>query len=122
MPARRSSGRRVRVDLRSLRALAAGERHARAGHRHADRIRRAPPGLGKTHLLGAIASLAVSHTPTLAIRWTTGEAFTNEFVGALADGNIESFKARFRDIDMLLMDDVQFLERKTRTEEEFFHT
>ena len=82
----------------------------------------APPGLGKTHLLGAIASLAVSHTPTLAIRWTTGEAFTNEFVGALADGNIESFKARFRNVDMLLMDDVQFLERKTRTEEEFFHT
>src|SRR6266516_1880739 len=80
----------------------------------------APPGLGKTHLLGAIASLAVSHTPTLAIRSTTGEAFTNEFVGALADGNIESFKARFRNVDMLLMDDVQFLERKTRTEEEFF--
>ena len=81
-----------------------------------------PPGLGKTHLLGAIASLALAHSPSLAVRCTTGEAFTNEFLGALADGHTESFKARFRDIDMLLMDDVQFLERKTRTAEEFFHT
>jgi len=81
-----------------------------------------PPGLGKTHLLGSIASLALAHNPGLAVRWTTGEAFTNEFLGALADGHVESFKARFRDIDMLLLDDVQFLERKTMTEEEFFHT
>ena len=81
-----------------------------------------PPGLGKTHLLGSIASLGLAHNPGLAVRWTTGEAFTNEFLGALADGHVESFKARFRDIDMLLLDDVQFLERKTRTEEEFFHT
>src|SRR5438128_5942285 len=81
-----------------------------------------PPGLGKTHLLGSIASLALAHNPSLAVRWTTGEAFTNEFLGALAGGHTDSFKARFRDIDMLLMDDVQFLERKTRTEEEFFHT
>jgi chromosomal replication initiator protein len=81
-----------------------------------------PPGVGKTHLLGAIASLARSHSPGLTVRWTTGESFTNEFLGALADGHTESFKARFRDVDVLLLDDVQFLERKAKTEEEFFHT
>ena len=81
-----------------------------------------PPGVGKTHLLGAIATLVRSHNPGLMVRWTTGEAFTNEFLTALADGHTESFKARFRDVDVLLLDDVQFFERKTRTEEEFFHT
>jgi chromosomal replication initiator protein len=81
-----------------------------------------PPGVGKTHLLGAIASLVLTHSPGLTVRLSTGEAFTNEFLGALADGHTERFKARFRDVDVLLIDDVQFLERKTRTEEEFFHT
>jgi len=81
-----------------------------------------PPGVGKTHLLSSIASLLLSHNPGLTIRFTTGEAFTNAFLGALSNGNTEDFKARFRDIDVLLMDDVQFLERKTKTEEEFFHT
>jgi chromosomal replication initiator protein len=81
-----------------------------------------PPGVGKTHLLSAIASLVLSHSPGLTVRCTTGEAFTNEFLGALGGGQTEEFKARFRHIDVLLMDDVQFLERKTRTEEEFFHT
>jgi chromosomal replication initiator protein len=81
-----------------------------------------PPGVGKTHLLSAIANLLLCHNPDLSVRCTTGEAFTNEFLGALNDGHTERFKARFRDIDVLLMDDVQFLERKTKTEEEFFHT
>jgi chromosomal replication initiator protein len=81
-----------------------------------------PPGVGKTHLLSSIASLLLSHSPAAAVRCTTGEAFTNEFLGALGDGRTTAFKDRFRDIDVLLMDDVQFLERKTRTEEEFFHT
>jgi chromosomal replication initiator protein len=81
-----------------------------------------PPGVGKTHLLSSIANLVVSHNPDLTVRCSTGEAFTNEFVAALGDGRTEAFKARFRDIDVLLMDDVQFLERKTKTEEEFFHT
>jgi chromosomal replication initiator protein len=53
---------------------------------------------------------------------TTGEAFTNAFLGALHEGHTDDFKARFRDVDVLLVDDVQFLERKARTEEEFFHT
>jgi len=81
-----------------------------------------PPGVGKTHLLSSIASLVVSHSPGLTVRLTTGEAFTNAFLTALGDGRTELFKARFRHVDVLLVDDVQFLERKTRTEEEFFHT
>jgi chromosomal replication initiator protein len=81
-----------------------------------------PPGVGKTHLLSAIANLLLIHNPGLTVRATTGEAFTNEFLGALGSGNTEAFKARFRDVDVLLMDDVQFLERKAKTEEEFFHT
>ena len=81
-----------------------------------------PPGVGKTHLLSAIASLLLSHSPGLTVRCTTGEAFTNEFLGALGGGQTDCFKARFRHIDVLLLDDVQFLERKAKTEEEFFHT
>ena len=56
------------------------------------------------------------------MRCTTAEAFTNEFIGALHGGRIDAFKARYRDIDVLLVDDVQFLRRKAKTEEEFFHT
>src|SRR5262249_8932688 len=81
-----------------------------------------PPGVGKTHLLGSIAALLLSHSPGLSVRCTTGEAFTNEFLHALGAGGTEGFKIRFRDVDVLLLDDVQFLERKTKTEEEFFHT
>ncbi len=81
-----------------------------------------PPGVGKTHLLSSIARLLLTHTPGLTVRCTTGEAFTNEFLGALGGGRTDSFKARFRHVDILLLDDVQFLERKARTEEEFFHT
>jgi chromosomal replication initiator protein len=81
-----------------------------------------PPGVGKTHLLHSIAGLLLNHGSGLTVRSTTGEAFTNEFLAALGDKDLESFKARFRRVDVLLIDDVQFLERKTRTEEEFFHT
>ncbi len=81
-----------------------------------------PPGVGKTHLLRSIATLLASHSPEMILRVTTGEAFTNEFVSALGDGGLGSFKSRFRHVDVLMIDDVQFLERKTRTEEEFFHT
>jgi chromosomal replication initiator protein len=81
-----------------------------------------PPGVGKTHLLNSIAELLLTHNPSLTVRCTTGESFTNEFLGALSSGGIDTFKLRFRDIDVLLVDDVQFLERKTKTEEEFFHT
>jgi chromosomal replication initiator protein len=81
-----------------------------------------PPGVGKTHLLSSIANLVTQHDPSLRVRLTTGEAFTNAFVGAIAHGDTDVFKTRFRDIDVLLVDDVQFLQHKTRTEEEFFHT
>jgi chromosomal replication initiator protein len=81
-----------------------------------------PPGVGKTHLLSSIANLLLLHNPGLSVRCTTGEAFTNEFLGALSGGHTDTFKLRFRDVDVLLLDDVQFLERKTKTEEEFFHT
>ncbi len=81
-----------------------------------------PPGVGKTHLLGAIAALLGAHHPRLAARISTGEAFTNEFLGALASGRTDVFKARFRHVDVLLLDDIHFIERKAKTEEEFFHT
>ena len=81
-----------------------------------------PPGVGKTHLLSSIASLLLAHNPGLSVRATTGEAFTNEFLQALSGRRTDVFKTRHRHIDVLLVDDVQFLERKTRTEEEFFHT
>jgi chromosomal replication initiator protein len=80
------------------------------------------PGVGKTHLLSSIANLLLTHNPELTVRCTTGESFTNEFLAALTQGRTDAFKLRFRDVDVLLVDDVQFLERKARTEEEFFHT
>jgi len=81
-----------------------------------------PPGLGKTHLLAAIANYLQTNAPGLSVRYTTAESFTNEFVAALRSSGAEAFKARYRDIDVLLIDDVQFLEGKPATEEEFFHT
>jgi chromosomal replication initiator protein len=81
-----------------------------------------PPGLGKTHLLVAIANYLRTHAPELDVRYTTAESFTNEFVGALRASGVDEFKRRYRDIDVLLVDDVQFLEGKRQTEEEFFHT
>ncbi|HEV7616401.1 MAG TPA: chromosomal replication initiator protein DnaA [Solirubrobacterales bacterium] len=81
-----------------------------------------PPGLGKTHLLAAIANYLRANAPELSVRYTTAESFTNEFVGALKSAGAEAFKARYRDLDVLLIDDVQFLEGKPATEEEFFHT
>ncbi len=81
-----------------------------------------PPGLGKTHLLHAIGNYIQAHGGGLRVRSTTAERFTNEFVAALQARDIEEFKTRFRDTDVLLIDDVQFLQRKAKTEEEFFHT
>jgi chromosomal replication initiator protein len=81
-----------------------------------------PPGLGKTHLLHSIANYIREHGDGLSVRCATVEEFTNAFVGAVQKGNTEAFKRRFRDTDVLLIDDVQFLESKARTEEEFFHT
>ena len=81
-----------------------------------------PPGLGKTHLLTAIANYLRDSAPELNVRYSTAECFTNEFVAALHASGSEEFKRRYRDLDVLLIDDVQFLEGKRHTEEEFFHT
>jgi chromosomal replication initiator protein len=81
-----------------------------------------PPGVGKTHLLHAIGNYIRLYGAGLTVRYTTVEAFTNAFVWALQGGDIDRFKARFRRTDVLLIDDVQFLEAKVKTEEEFFHT
>jgi len=81
-----------------------------------------PPGLGKTHLLHSIANYVRDHGGGLSVLYTTTEAFTDQFVGALQSGAIEAFKSAYRNVDVLLVDDVQFLESKARTEQEFFHT
>jgi len=81
-----------------------------------------PPGVGKTHLLHAIGNYIRLYGAGLTVRYATIEAFTNAFVWALHGGDIERFKSRFRRTDVLLIDDIQFLESKVKTEEEFFHT
>jgi chromosomal replication initiator protein len=81
-----------------------------------------PPGLGKTHLLHSIANYVSAHGDGLTVLYTTAEAFTDQFVGALHTGALEAFKASYRGVDVLLVDDVQFLQSKARTEQEFFHT
>ena len=81
-----------------------------------------PPGLGKTHLLHSIANYVAAYGDGLTVRYTTVEAFTNHFIGALHNDGIEAFKTAYRDVDVLLVDDVQFLQSKAKTEEEFFHT
>ncbi|MGI9021316.1 MAG: chromosomal replication initiator protein DnaA [Solirubrobacterales bacterium] len=81
-----------------------------------------PPGLGKSHLLGAIAEYMGRNHPELNVHLTTVERFTSEFVAALRHDGPERFKQRYRGLDALLIDDVQVLEGKARTEEEFVHT
>ncbi|CAA9531750.1 MAG: Chromosomal replication initiator protein DnaA [uncultured Solirubrobacteraceae bacterium] len=81
-----------------------------------------PPGMGKTHLLHAIGNYVRTHGGGLRVRSTTAERFTNAFVAAVQTKGTEDFKAHFRETDVLLIDDVQFLQRKVKTEEEFFHT
>jgi chromosomal replication initiator protein len=81
-----------------------------------------PPGLGKTHLLGAIADYLRRRRPELTVHYTTAERFTTEFVTALRKDGPELFKRRYRKLDALLIDDVQALEGKDHTQEEFVHT
>ena len=82
----------------------------------------APPGLGKTHLLHAIGNYVSAFGGTTKVRYTTVEAFTNHFIRALGSRSLDHFKNTYRDADVLLIDDVQFLASKAKTEEEFFHT
>jgi chromosomal replication initiator protein len=81
-----------------------------------------PPGLGKTHLLHAIGNYIARYGDGLTVRYATVETFTSEFVGAVRSEGAAAFKSRFRGADVLLIDDIQFLASKQRTEEEFFHT
>ena len=81
-----------------------------------------PPGVGKTHLLHSIADYATRHGNGVRVHLTGAESFANEFIAALRGGDINAFKARHREADLVLVDDVQFLMAKAKTEEEFFHT
>ncbi|MBE7325956.1 chromosomal replication initiator protein DnaA [Nocardioides sp. Y6] len=79
-------------------------------------------GLGKTHLLHAIGHYVRSLYSGAKVRYVSSEEFTNEFINAIRDDRQDRFKRKYRDVDVLLIDDIQFLEGKTQTQEEFFHT
>lgn len=79
-------------------------------------------GLGKTHLMHAIGHYVISHYDHLRVMYVTSEKFTNELINAIQEGKTEEFRNKYRTIDVLLIDDIQFLAKKERTQEEFFHT
>jgi len=81
-----------------------------------------PVGLGKTHLLHAIGQQALRDHPHLSILYISSETFTNEMIGAIQKSRTEEFRSKYREVDILLIDDVQFIAGKESTQEEFFHT
>ncbi len=79
-------------------------------------------GLGKTHLLHAIGHYALNLYPRIKVRYVSSEEFTNDFINAIQNNRTSAFQAEYRDIDVLLIDDIQFLQGKDQTQEAFFHT
>jgi chromosomal replication initiator protein len=79
-------------------------------------------GLGKTHLMHAIGNQVIAKFPRKRVVYATSEKFTNEFITSIQQGKIDEFRSRYRRIDVLLIDDIQFIADKERTQEEFFHT
>lgn len=79
-------------------------------------------GLGKTHLMHAVGNKALANNPSMKILYVTSEKFTNDYVAALGQKRMDSFKALYRNVDMLLVDDIQFIAGKEQTQEVFFHT
>jgi chromosomal replication initiator protein len=79
-------------------------------------------GLGKTHLMHAIGNQVMARFPRKRVVYATSEKFTNEFITSIQQGKIDEFRSRYRRIDLLLIDDIQFIADKERTQEEFFHT
>ena len=79
-------------------------------------------GLGKTHLLHAIGHYAKELQPNMRVKYVSSEELTNDFINSIANDTRESFKRRYRNLDMLIVDDIQFLQNKESTQEEFFHT
>lgn len=79
-------------------------------------------GLGKTHLLQAVGHFLIEKNPKIKVLYTTCEKFTNDFVQAIRTGKTKIFQDKYRDVDLLIMDDIQFMEGKEQTQEQFFHT
>ena len=79
-------------------------------------------GLGKTHLMYAIGNAILETRPNAKVKYVTSETFTNEIINAIQNHTVKDFQEKYRTIDCLIIDDIQFLENKERTQEEFFHT